>query len=118
MLSLRGARGVETAELNGHVDSDHNHGGSSKDICITSDSIYTRRPSATPSKRSGRVCLEGKVGVTRWERDIMNKVCPQPCTVAMEATIFTSCIYDHLKPHAATVKVAPPSCCVRSRQRK
>src|SRR4029077_47492 len=33
-----------------HVDSDHNHGGSSKDICITSDSMYTRRPSATVLK--------------------------------------------------------------------
>src|SRR5581483_944224 len=29
MLSLRGARGVEKAELNGNVDSDNNHGGSS-----------------------------------------------------------------------------------------
>src|SRR6266705_2254121 len=30
MLSLRGARGVEKAELNGNVDSDNNHGGSSR----------------------------------------------------------------------------------------
>ena len=29
MLSPRGARGVEKAELNGNVDSDNNHGGSS-----------------------------------------------------------------------------------------
>jgi transposase len=28
--------------------------------------------------------------------------------VAMEATIFTGWIYDHLKPHAADVKVAHP----------
>src|SRR5438132_12594493 len=28
MLSPRGARGVEKAELNGNVDSDYNHGGS------------------------------------------------------------------------------------------
>ena len=26
----------------------------------------------------------------------------------MEATIFTGCIYDHLLPHAAQVKVAHP----------
>src|SRR5216110_1715444 len=30
MLSLGGARGVEKAELNGNVDSDNNHGGSSR----------------------------------------------------------------------------------------
>src|SRR6267378_1292088 len=30
MLSLRGARGVEKAELNGNVDSENNHGGSSR----------------------------------------------------------------------------------------
>src|ERR1700746_164941 len=30
MLSPGGARGVEKAELNGNVDSDHNHGGSSR----------------------------------------------------------------------------------------
>jgi len=28
--------------------------------------------------------------------------------VAMEATIFTGWIYDHLKPHAAAAKVAHP----------
>src|SRR5713226_7649573 len=30
MLSPGGARGVEKAELNGNVDSDYNHGGSSR----------------------------------------------------------------------------------------
>jgi transposase len=33
---------------------------------------------------------------------------PQPWTVAMEATIFTGWIYDHLLPHAQQVKVAHP----------
>jgi transposase len=36
------------------------------------------------------------------------KTLPQPWTVAMEATIFTGWIYDHLLPHAAQVKVAHP----------
>jgi hypothetical protein len=35
------------AELNEDVDSDYNHGGSSKDICITSDWTYTRRASVS-----------------------------------------------------------------------
>src|SRR2546428_11503988 len=57
---------------------------------------------------SGRVHQEGKLGATRWELDIWMRALPQPWTVAMEATIFTGWIYDHLKPHAAEVKVAHP----------
>jgi len=33
---------------------------------------------------------------------------PQPCSAAMEATMFSVWIYDHLKPHAAALKVAHP----------
>jgi transposase len=33
---------------------------------------------------------------------------PQPWIVAMEATIVTGWIYDHLLPHAQPVKVAHP----------
>src|ERR1700747_1134121 len=36
------------------------------------------------------------------------KTLPRPWTAAMEATIFTAWIYDHLQPHAAAVKVAHP----------
>src|ERR1051326_2437614 len=57
---------------------------------------------------SGRICQEGKVGATRWELDIWIKTLPQPWAVAMEATIFTGWIYDHLKPHATAAKVAHP----------
>ena len=31
------------AELNDHVDSENNHGGSSTDICITSDWMFTMK---------------------------------------------------------------------------
>jgi len=48
--------------------------------------------------------LLAKVGATRWQLDLWIKALPQPWTVAMEATIFTGWIYDHLKPHAAAVK--------------
>ncbi|WP_433966321.1 hypothetical protein [Tunturiibacter gelidiferens] len=37
------------------------------------------------------------------------KTLPQPWTVAMEATIFSGWIYDHLLPHATQIKVAHPS---------
>ncbi len=57
---------------------------------------------------SGRVHQEGKLGATRYELDIWMRTLPQPWTVAMEATIFTGWIYDHLHPHATAVKVAHP----------
>jgi transposase len=57
---------------------------------------------------SGQVHQEGKVGATRRELDSWIKTFPQPRTMAMEATIFTGWIYDHLRPHAQQVKVAHP----------
>jgi transposase len=50
----------------------------------------------------------GKARSTRGELDAWIKTLPQPRTIAMEATIFTGWIYDHLLPHAAKVKVAHP----------
>src|SRR5258708_39050923 len=57
---------------------------------------------------SGEVHQQGKGGATRWELDAWLKTLPQRWTAAMEATIFTGWIYDHVKPHAAAVKVAHP----------
>ena len=57
---------------------------------------------------AGRVHMEGKIGSTRRELDGWIRTLPQPRMIAMEATIFTGWIYDHLKPHAAAVKVAHP----------
>ena len=51
---------------------------------------------------------EGKIGSTRRELDAWIKTLPQPRMIAMEATIFTGWIYDHLLPHAEKVKVAHP----------
>lgn len=51
---------------------------------------------------------EGKVGSTRSELDRWLQTLPQPRMMAMEATIFTGWIYDHLLPHAEKVKVAHP----------
>src|SRR6059058_4518241 len=53
---------------------------------------------------SGQVHQEGQIGATRWELGAWMKTLPQPWTVAMEATIFTGWIYDHLLPHAQQVK--------------
>jgi transposase len=57
---------------------------------------------------SGRIHAEGKTPATRFHLDQWMKTLPQPWMVAMEATIFTGWIYDHLRPHAAAVKVAHP----------
>jgi hypothetical protein len=46
------------------------------------------------------------------------KTLPQPWTVAMEPTIFTGWIYDHLLPHAAAVKMAHPVILRRDRSGK
>lgn len=57
---------------------------------------------------AGRVHQEGKIGSTRGELDTWVKTLPQPRMMAMEATIFTGWIYDHLLPYAEAVKVAHP----------
>jgi transposase len=57
---------------------------------------------------SGRIHDEGKMGATRNDLDSWMKILPHPWIVAMEATIFTGWIYDHLLPHAERVKVAHP----------
>jgi hypothetical protein len=57
---------------------------------------------------AGCVYQEGKIGSTRRELDAWVRTLPQPRTVAMEATIFSGWIYDHLLPHATAIKVAHP----------
>ena len=54
------------------------------------------------------VYQEGKIGSSRRELDVWIRTMPQPRMIAMEATIFTGWIYDHLLPHAENVKVAHP----------
>src|SRR5262252_2581775 len=57
---------------------------------------------------AGCVHGEGKIGSTRPELDAWVRTLPQPRIIAMEATIFTGWIYDHLLEHAEQVKVAHP----------
>jgi len=57
---------------------------------------------------NGRIHDEGKLGATRNDLDSWMKTLSRPWTVAMEATIFTGWIYDHLLPHAERIKVAHP----------
>src|SRR6266481_3742579 len=57
---------------------------------------------------SGCIHAEGAIPATRSDLDRWMRTLPQPWTAAMEATLFTGWIYDHLKPHATAVKVAHP----------
>ena len=57
---------------------------------------------------SGHIHAQGSIPATRLDLDRWMKTLPQPWTAAMEATLFTGWIYDHLLPHAAALKVAHP----------
>jgi transposase len=70
--------------------------------------IHKKTISYCVEDASGQIHREGKIGSTRCELDSWIKTLPQPRMIAMEATIFTGWIYDHLLPHAEKVKVANP----------
>jgi transposase len=70
--------------------------------------VHKKTISYCVKEASGQIHREGTIGATRNELDWWIKTLPQPWTAAMEATIFTGWIYDHLLPHAAKVKVAHP----------
>src|ERR1700729_3687537 len=57
---------------------------------------------------AGHVHREGKVGSTRRELDAWIPTLPQPRTIALEPTIFSGWIYNHLVPDAVAIKVAHP----------
>jgi transposase len=70
--------------------------------------VHKKTISYCMKNASGQIHRQGTIGATRNELDTWMTTLPQPWTVAMEATIFTGWIYDHLLPHAAQVKVAYP----------
>jgi transposase len=70
--------------------------------------VHKKKISYCVKDGSGNVHAEGAIAATRSDLDRWMKALPQPWTAAMEATIFTGWIHDHLKPHAAALKVAHP----------
>src|SRR5271155_1040831 len=70
--------------------------------------VHKRVISYCVKDSSGKIFSEGSLPATRLSLDLWMKTLPQPWSAAMEATMFTGWIYDHLKPHAATLKVAHP----------
>jgi hypothetical protein len=57
---------------------------------------------------TGKLQSERSLPATRFDLDRWMKTLPQPWTAAMDATMFTGWIYDHLKPQTAALKVAHP----------
>jgi hypothetical protein len=75
--------------------------------CIRLD-VHKKTISYCVKDGSGRIHAEGMIAARRLDLYRWRKTLPQPWTAAMEATIFTGWIYDHLLPHAAALKVAHP----------
>jgi len=70
--------------------------------------VHKRKISYCVKDGSSQLYAEGSLPATRFDLDRWMKTLPQPWSAAMEATMFTGWIYDHLKPHAAALKVAHP----------
>jgi transposase len=70
--------------------------------------VHKRKISYCVKDSSGKIHSEGSIPAARIDLDLWMKTLPQPWSAAMEATMFSGWIYDHLKPHAAALKVAHP----------
>jgi transposase len=70
--------------------------------------VHKRTISYCVKDGSGAIHAEGTIPATRFDLDRWMRTLPQPWTAAMEATVFSGWIYDHLQPHAAALKVAHP----------
>ena len=99
---------LQEAELSAQADSENNLGGSSETMYYIGLDVHKKTISYCVKDAAGCVHGEGKIGSTRRELDAWVRLLPQPRMIAMEATIFTGWIYDHLLPHADKVKVAHP----------
>src|ERR1700741_1753222 len=99
---------LQEAELSRQADSENDLGGSSETMYFIGLDVHKKSISYCVKDAAGRVYQEGKIGSSRRELDVWIRTMPQPRVIAMEATICTGWIYDHLLPHAERVKVAHP----------
>jgi hypothetical protein len=67
--------------------------------------VHQRKVSYCLKDGSGTLHAEGSILATRFDLDHWMKTLPQPWRAAMETTMFTGWIYDHLKPHAAEARL-------------
>ena len=57
---------------------------------------------------AGNILIEGKIRATRAALDDWLKTLPGPWRGAMEATLFSHWIFEHLRPHAIELKMGHP----------
>lgn len=66
--------------------------------------VHKSKISYCVKDRGGAIHSDGSIPATRYDLDCRMKTLP-PWSAAMEATMFSGWIYDHLKPHAAGASV-------------
>ena len=71
--------------------------------------IHKKTISFCAKAQDGTICDEGTIAARRSELSVWAKERPRRWVGAMEATLFTGWIYDHLKPLAEELKVAHPA---------
>jgi len=71
--------------------------------------IHKKTISFCAKAQDGRILDEGTIAARRGELNVWAKARPRPWAGAMEATLFTGWVYDHLKPLAQELKVAHPA---------
>jgi hypothetical protein len=96
------------AELSNRADSETPRRLPHAEYVLHRPGYSQRKISYWVKDGSGTIYAEGSIAATRLDLDCWIKTLPQPWTAAMEATVFTGWIYDHLKPHATALKVAHP----------
>jgi hypothetical protein len=70
--------------------------------------VHKQKISYCVKDSGGKIYAEGWIPATRFDLDRWMKTLPQAWSAALEATMFSGWIYDHLKPHATALKVAHP----------
>src|ERR1700738_4600733 len=109
MYKSGGALGVQMLNSATALIQRDNQGGSPmQTMYYIGLDVHEKTISYCVKDGSGQIHSQGAIPATRLDLDRWMKTLPQPWTAAMEATIFTAWIYDHLQPHAAAVKVAHP----------
>src|SRR5438270_11095004 len=71
--------------------------------------VHKKTISFCAKAQDRRILDEGKIAASRGELSAWAKARPRPWVGALEATLFTGWIYDHLRPLAQDIKVAHPT---------
>src|SRR5213593_2488804 len=109
MYKSGGALGVQMLNSATTLIQRDNQGGSPMEtMYYIGLDVHKKKISYCVKDGRGHIHAEGAIPAARSDLDRWMKTLPEPWTAAMEATIFTGWIYDHLKPHAAALKVAHP----------